>query len=194
MNKFILGSSSLRRQLLFSEIIENFSVMSPNIDETVFELELPYDYVKRMSYEKLLSIINIEARYPILCADTIVTLNNEILGKPANFDDAVCTLAKLSTYTHEVITSISVFNPNRKDISSSCETTKVKFKELSTEDITQYLSRINWQDKAGSYAIQEDDSIIEHIDGSLSNVIGLPIELTFRLLIEDGLLLEYGLL
>ena len=142
-----------------------------------------------MSYEKLLSIMSVETRYPILCADTIVTLNNEILGKPESFEDAVSILSKLSACTHEVITSISLYNPNKKNsILSDSEITKVKFKKLSSDDIIKYLSSINWKDKAGSYAIQENDDIIEHIEGSLSNVIGLPLRLTYRLMAELGLL------
>lgn len=110
-------------------------------------------------------------------ADTVVVADGEIFGKPRDLDDAVGMLQRLAGRQHEVITGVCLIRRAHETEISFFERTRVWMRPLNTEQIHSYLRKINPLDKAGAYAIQEfGDGIVEHIEGSHSNVIGLPTE------------------
>ncbi|MFC1669420.1 nucleoside triphosphate pyrophosphatase [Spirochaetota bacterium] len=194
--KVILGSSSPRRKIILGNIIEKLEIISPQIEEKQIQGEKPIDFSLRISKEKNISIIEntVVTQYPslIITSDTIVELNNKILGKPSDFDDAVNTLTLLSNNVHNVITgiSLSLLAGPKKVIQSitDYEITSVKFRKLSGENITDYLKIIKYNDKAGAYAYQEHGSmIIEDVNGSITNIIGFPLRLFFRMINEISL-------
>ncbi len=193
MINIVLGSSSPRRKSLLNNLFQDFTIIHPDIVETPHHGEAPLEFVNRIASHKLMDIyhkVTYEHALIITC-DTIVTIDNEILGKPYDEEHAYSMLLKLSGRTHQVISSISMAykhgHHNQKH--SDYEITNVNFKLLPSSDIKNYLSKINFLDKAGSYAAQEyGDDIIQKIDGSLTNVIGFPLRCFFRMLIDMNIL------
>lgn len=192
----ILGSSSPRRKDLLNGLGIEFKSISPEINEELIPMEKPAEYALRISEEKAGSIIKNNHTYDrpciIITSDTIVTVDNIILGKPKNFDDAVRMLNMLSSRTHEVITTITIAIDREKSTPPSLftdiESTGVTFKELSDEEIKNYLNNIRYEDKAGSYAIQESgEMIISGFNGSLTNIIGFPLRLFFKMISTNNL-------
>ena len=113
----------------------------------------------------------------VLGADTIVCLEDELFGKPAHLAEAKRMLSGLQGKTHQVVTGVCLIHLRHRREKLFAETTHVTFRSLTSEDIDRYLSSMNPLDKAGAYAIQEHgDAIVQDIDGSYSNVVGLPIE------------------
>ena len=182
MSKLILASASPRRlELLKSTKVFPDVIEPANIDETAKRKEKPMIYLKRICFEKA---FNIQQKYKgdiILSADTIVTTNQKIFGKPKNIKDAVKTLKYLSGRNHNVITGVCVLYKDKKKI--KVVDTKIKFKKLHSNEIEQYIKTNEWIDKAGSYAIQGfAERFIIKINGSYSNVVGLPLYETVNLL------------
>ncbi len=186
--KLILASSSPRRRELLGLITSSFEIIAPDIDEDTDHVETPRQYAERMAYLKA-SAVHIEPlsarREPclIISCDTIVTIDGRIIGKPLDFNDAFRTLRSLSGRTHRVITSLTLrIEDSSPEILTASETTGVTMKDLSDETITEYLSMIEYRDKAGSYALQEHgDMIIDSVRGSVSNVIGFPLRLFLQM-------------
>ncbi len=173
--KIILGSKSPRRKELLNLLGYSFELRTLDTDES-FPLDLPISeipvYIANKKAEALLpSLVENEL---LITADTIVVLNNEVLGKPMDAADAKEMLAKLSGKTHQVITGVCV-NTLEKSVHKSV-TTKVSFKDLSPSEIHFYVENYKPFDKAGSYGIQEYIGLIgiEKIEGSYTNVVGLP--------------------
>lgn len=189
---FILGSTSTRRLSLLEQI--NFCpdhVLSADIDETPTPRELPRAYVARVSALKLHAIQHSNAaflkdkEYVLLCADTTVAVGRRILGKPANIAEAKQFLMLMSGRRHRVFTCIHV-STHYKTWFRIVET-QVQFKQLSCEDTEFYLESQEWQGKAGGYAIQGiAQSFIPKINGSYSNVVGLPLVETRNVLLAAG--------
>ncbi|MFK8043635.1 Maf family protein [Congregibacter sp.] len=178
----VLGSASPRRAELLRQLGANFTIQSADIDETPGNGEPARDYVQRMAREKS-EALELGNDTVLLTADTTVVLDNKSLGKPADFADAQTMLEALSGRSHEVYTAVCA----RQD--SQCETvlvrTLVEFGELPDRLIKDYLATDEPWDKAGSYAIQgKGGSFVRRIDGSVSNVIGLPMLETRELLMR----------
>ncbi len=175
--KFFLGSQSPRRKELLSAMGYEFEVLIPTVDEIFPETLSPYLVSKYISNLKLNALIpQIDKDCFLICADTIVLLENEILGKPKDRIDAVKMLNKLSGKTHEVITGVSLYYKDKKiDFS---EITSVSFKSLSDDEISYYIDLGDAFDKAGSYGIQDWIGTIgiQSIEGSYTNVMGLPTQ------------------
>jgi septum formation protein len=192
----ILGSSSPRRKELFSLIHQEFNVVKPEIDESVLENELPLDYVERISTKKAQSLLHTLGKDDLLiCADTTVALGKTILTKPEDHDHAVSMLEMLSGKTHSVITSITVIY-KASDIESRMKTenceTEVTFRELTRKEIVEYLGLVEYQDKAGSYALQDRGSmLVLDVAGSHSNVIGFPLSTFYMILTHMGLMNKF---
>ena len=182
MSKLILASASPRRlELLKSTKVFPDIVEPSNIDESVRKKEKPKFYLKRICYEKALNIQNKYKEDIILSADTIVTTSQKIFGKPLDKKDAIKTLKYLSGRNHNVSTGVCVLYKNKKKI--KIIETKIKFKKLHDNEIDQYIKTNEWFDKAGSYAIQGfAERFIVKINGSYSNVVGLPLYETVNLL------------
>lgn len=182
----ILGSSSPRRKDLLQNLFTDITIIHPEVEEIPEPNETPLQFVQRASLDKLNEIskkINNNHSLIITC-DTIVTIENEILGKPVDYDHAYKMLSKLSGKTHQVISAISLLLIYESIYHkyTDYEITHVTFQKLTDSDITHYLSKIHYMDKAGSYAAQEyGNMIIEKIEGSLTNVIGFPLRCFFRM-------------
>ena len=172
----ILASGSPRRK----EILENtnlkFSVITSDIDEIIFENEEPIQLVLRLAFEKCMSVAQNNPSDLVIGADTIVVLDNEILGKPKNEEEAFNTLSKLSNREHQVITGMSIVNLENEKKLVDYAISNVKFKKLTDQDIKDYISTKECLDKAGSYGIQGYGALlVEEIKGDYFNIVGLPI-------------------
>jgi septum formation protein len=191
----ILGSSSPRRSYIISRLVDRYRVVHPSIDESHRPSEDPVEFSLRIAGEKCASILETSAPGPapalIITADTIVTIDGRVIGKPADFDHAVAMLSSLAGRTHRVITSLTLMAteggaPVRT--LAGHEITRVRFRKLDREGIIRYLGGIDYLDKAGSYAIQEHgDMIVEEFTGSITNIIGFPLRLFFSMLADMGL-------
>jgi septum formation protein len=177
----LLASASPRRLVLLRQIGVTFIVVPAHIDESHPPTERPNDYVRRMAFEKAETVrANGEHRYPVLGADTIVTIDDLILGKPTNMEHAREMLQRLSGRWHEVLSGVAIVADRSAVISVR---TRVKFRHIRPGEIAAYWASGEPQDKAGSYAIQGIGGVfVERIDGSYSNVVGLPLVETATLL------------
>jgi septum formation protein len=197
--RIILGSSSPRRKDILSALIGDFEIMKPEIDESVLDGENAHAYCVRVAEEKRAALINecggsdVSAGESVLLitCDTTVALEDHILGKPSDIADAARMLSMLQGRSHQVLSGIALFaRVNGREIfASGIESTDVVFRKLSPRGIDEYLSRVHVLDKAGAYAAQEHGRlIIERIDGSMTNVIGLPLRLLFSLMSDHAIL------
>ena len=179
----ILASGSPRRAELLRSAGIDFTVRVSDVDEKVLAGELPRDYVVRLSREKAQAVAA-EGEL-VLGADTTVVMLNEILGKPANENDARRMLRLLSGKWHEVLTGVSLVNGVK--VTSDVAVTRVKFSKLSEEETNWYVTSGEPMDKAGAYGIQGYAArFVERIEGSYSNVVGLPVQMIYRMLVESG--------
>jgi len=181
----ILGSASPRRAELLAQIgVVADDVRPADIDETPLKNELPRPYARRLSVQKVQAVKAPDAAL-VLCADTVVAVGRRIMGKPADAGEAEKFLRLLSGRRHRVITGVAL----RRDakIWQRDVVTTVQFKNLSDAEITAYLDNGEWQGKAGGYAIQGLGAMfIPSINGSYSNVVGLPLAETANLLRGAG--------
>jgi septum formation protein len=181
--KIILASNSPRRKELLTKHNIAFDVIPSNIEEVVDLNMTPAENVMNLAKQKALDVYKKCQTAPILAADTIVAYDNEILGKPKDEMDAFRMLKLLSGKTHEVITGVAfVCNGNTMVY---YEVSKVTFKELTEEEIIEYIKTKEPMDKAGSYAIQGIGSkFVLKFEGSYDNIVGLPVELVKKMLLN----------
>ncbi len=171
--KLILASTSPRRAELLKSADLIFDVLRPNADEKLHAGETPVDYAVRTAREKAESITT-QPGAVILGADTVVAIEGHILGKPADGDDAKAMLRLLSGKMHEVITGVCLRSTEKTVCFHAA--TAVLFRNLSEEEIAAYVATGDPLDKAGAYAIQNGAAgMVRRIDGSYSNVVGLPL-------------------
>ncbi len=172
----ILASASPRRQELMKEITSDFTIITSDIDEEKSYSLPPLEAVLDIAKRKGLKVKESHPHDLIISADTIVVLNNKIIGKPIDADDAKRILKELSNNTHEVITAYCLFKEDK--FIERYVISKVIFNELSDEFINRYVDSKSPLDKAGAYGVQdnEDYPIVKAVIGSVSNVIGFPIE------------------
>ena len=199
--KIYLASKSPRRRELLRQIgvefellaLRNDPVRGADVSEEVHPGEAPMDYVARVAREKGAFAWNIvlsrrQPMRPVLSADTTVTIDGEILGKPANTKEAVDMLERLSGRTHEVLTSVAVHGMNIAE--QITQVSAVRFAKLTPEQIRAYCASPEPYDKAGGYGIQGAAAVfIEHIEGSHSGIMGLPLFETANLLRKAGYVL-----
>ena len=189
--KIILASRSPRRADILRSVGWPFEVIVADIDETRYDGEAPMDYVRRLSLAKAQVVASKIEEGLVLGADTTVAVDNHILEKPVDDDDARRMLKLLSGRWHEVLTAVALVRRGlEREPAIAVETTKVRFAELSDAEIDWYVSTGEPLDKAGAYGIQEKAALfIEEIQGDYFNVMGLPIRLVYELirtlLIED---------
>jgi septum formation protein len=191
MKKLILASGSPRRKELLSYFNIPMEIKKPDIEEHVDPDLTPEEVVKSLAFQKGDWVVkDIGSENPVLSSDTIVVLDGNILGKPADRDDAMKMMRTLSGRTHHVFTGVAVFFKDKVDVFDV--KSGVTFKKLSEKEIADYCATDEPYDKAGAYAVQGIGSfMVKSIDGSYSNVIGLPvsevIEHFQKLGILDGL-------
>jgi len=175
--QFILASSSPRRAQILTREKVRFEIKIPDSSEEENTFSDPVTHVLELSRRKAQSVADEVEDGIILGADTIVVLEEEILGKPKNKNGALSILKKLSGRMHQVYTGITLINKSTGKMISDYDVTKVKFNQLDEEEILNYIATGEPMDKAGAYGIQGMGSfLVDHIEGSLDNVIGLPTE------------------
>jgi len=183
--KIILASASPRRKELLTQIGVKFEIMISD-KETDIDSTDPIKACEKQAMQKALDIeekaaLKYKEDYIIIAADTIVALEDTILGKPKDKEDARLMLERISGKKHKVYTAVCVFNSRLKTHKSFVEETTVEVAELSKEDIDFYLSKDEAYDKAGAYAIQGLFSrYILGIEGDYYNVMGLPVGRVYR--------------
>lgn len=176
MNSIVLASASPRRSELLGLAGISFTVVPADICEIPLPGEGAVDHVIRLSGEKARAVAAATPGRYFIGADTIVVLDEAILGKPKDTDDARRMLTSLSGRSHQVITAFSVYDKTTDHAISHSVTTEVTFKELDDQEIAAYITTGCPMDKAGSYAIQGGAiHFVRSINGSYSNVVGLPM-------------------
>lgn len=184
--QLILASASPRRKELLDQIKVTYAVNPIDLDETPRSNESPLDYVKRVAAEKSAACVaQVGTSIPVLAADTAVVLDNLIMGKPKNQQDAIAMLTQLSGRTHQVYSAISLRGHEHW---RAVSITDVTFRPLTEQEMLAYWHSGEPADKAGSYAIQGVGGIfVASIKGSFSGVVGLPLFETAELLAKQGI-------
>jgi len=179
----VLASQSPRRRELLSILGYSFTVVPSSIDEIPMDHETPEAFATRVAREKGVEVASRVAGSIVLSADTVVTIDNEILGKPVDEDDAVRMLRKLAGRDHWVLTAVTIVNQSKQEMLEGLERTRVWFLPMTDEQIRDYIRREDVMDKAGAYAIQGYAGVfIPRIEGNYFNVMGLPLPLVHELL------------
>jgi septum formation protein len=180
-----LASQSPRRRELLQQLGIRFAVLSADVPEIPRAGESPSAFVSRLALEKASAVWNSlagDSRKPVLGADTVVCIDDQILGKPADKADGMAMLRRLSGRTHEVMTGVALVSQRH---SVCVNVSRVTFKQLEMNEIERYWSTSEPCDKAGSYAIQGyAAAFITRLEGSYSGVMGLPLYETAQLLKE----------
>lgn len=182
-HSMILASSSPRRRALLEMLGVDFQVIAADVDETVEPGLSPSEMVMALASRKADPVA---ARYPdnlVLAADTIVVVEGSILGKPGSESEAAEMLSRLSGRTHEVLTGVALLHRASERNVVNHELTEVTFSPLTNGEIEAYVSGGSPMDKAGAYGIQDDRGslFIRRISGDYYNVVGLPLNLVYRL-------------
>ena len=191
----ILASASPRRAELLTAAGIAFEVRPAHVDETLRPGEDAKTYAKRVAVDKARTIAAQSKGQPVLAADTVVVIDGLVLGKPADAADAKRMLGLLSGRTHEVLTAVALMSgqsgQGAPELDSRTESTAVQFARLSPAEIEWYVATGEPSDKAGAYAIQGLASrFVTRIDGSYSNVVGLPMALVYAMCTRAGILLS----
>lgn len=193
MKRILLASSSPRRIELLRKFNIDFDIVPSSFEEKIFEMD-PISLAIDMAKGKALNVAkNINRDFIIISADTIVTKDGKVFGKPKDEEDAIKMLKELSGSTHEVVTAICVYDLGKGILKCDFEKTEVVFKELTEQEILDYINTKEPFDKAGAYAIQGIGSLfVKSINGCYFNVVGLPIFKLDQLLREVGVNLLKG--
>ena len=188
MKRFILASGSPQRIRLLQEARYDFIAQPASIAELAVDFLTPGELTLLNACRKTFAVARAEPNAVVLGADTLVALGTTMFGKPADLDEARRMLARLSGRTHEVLTGLTISSFSERRTISAVVESEVRFRELNADFIDRYLSRIDPLRKAGAYAAQIDpETVIERIDGSFTNVVGLPMETVSQLLAEFGI-------
>jgi septum formation protein len=183
---FILASNSPRRRALLAEAGYEFEVIAPAVREVAVAYLSLRELTIANATRKGLAVSRVYRHRVVLAADTLVALEGRVIGKPRDLNQARAILRRLSGRAHEVCTAVFIVGPQRKI--AFAEITTVRFRKLSERGITNYFGLVNPIDKAGGYAAQgAGRSIIASVEGSFTNVIGLPMERTTQMLAQFGL-------
>ena len=183
--KIILASASPRRTELLDLAGINHTVDPADVDESILSNEASADYAKRIALVKAIKTAERHTSGLVLGADTIVVVKGEVLGKPSSREDAARMLQLISGREHEVITAVALVDAQTRRSEVEIEVTEVKVKELTSDEIAEYLETGEPYDKAGAYGIQGRASVfVEGIRGCFFNVVGLPLARLYRMLKE----------
>lgn len=183
----ILASASPRRRELLATLQLPFHVMPAHIDEGQHAAERPESYVARLARTKAEQLAEQFPAAWVLGADTVVVLDQHVLGKPADADAARAMLSSLSGREHTVMTGVAVVHRGRRIVQGDVVSTRVRFHTLQAVDIEAYLATEEPFDKAGAYAVQGvGGKFVAALEGCYNNVVGLPLERTLALLRSAG--------
>ncbi|MCS7091579.1 MAG: Maf family protein [Verrucomicrobiota bacterium] len=189
----ILASASPRRAELLRHAGYEFGIVPASVPELAWDQLSPAELCQLNAHRKARAVAKHHPDAIVLGADTLVFLGREILGKPASWEQAVNMLQRLSGRTHQVITGVSVLHLRAHQEAVFAVSTDVRFRRLDDQQIERYLKVVNPFDKAGGYAIQEHGEwIVEELCGSLTNVVGLPLERVEIELARFGLMPQTG--
>lgn len=192
--KIVLASASPRREELLKKIVEDFDIIPSDIDESFIKEKVAEQLVEELSYAKAEKVfIKEQEKYDdliVIGVDTMVALEDNLLGKPKDAEDAKKMLSSLSGKSNDVYTGLSIIvkqkNKITKEVTNS--KTRVKMKEMSQEDIEEYVSSGEPLDKAGAYAVQgKGAKYIEEIEGNYDSVVGLNTDLVKEFLEKYGI-------
>ncbi len=188
MRDLVLASSSPRRKELMDMLGLNYTIESSSVDETLPKEISPEEAVRTLAYEKAKDVATKHQNSLVIGADTLVALDDLILGKPADDADALSMILKLQNRTHQVYTGIAIIDTATGEHKISCEMTKVDFRAISEEEALRYVNTSEPQGKAGAYAIQGYAStFVKKIEGDFFNVVGLPVFCLCKMLKEYGI-------
>jgi septum formation protein len=188
---FVLASQSPRRTELLHLIRLDHEVRPADVDETQRPREAPRAYAERLAREKVLACSRERPDAVVIGADTIVVVDGDVLGKPADAHAARAMLQRLSGRAHLVDTAVAVVRDGR--LASGVEEVEVTFRSLSSEQIERYIETGEPLDKAGAYGIQGyGATIVERVNGDYFAVMGLPLGMLVSLLREVGLVYDFG--
>jgi septum formation protein len=190
MVRIILASDSSRRKEILHRLHIPFRVIKPRINEKNINADTVDELVARIAKKKVEDVI-VRLSQPagrwILGVDTLIELEGEIIGKPANEHEAEVFLNKLSGNIHSVVSGIALLPTNEYPVDVRVAKSRVKFKQLSPDEIRWYIKTGEWQGAAGAYRIQERGAFfIEWINGSYSNIVGLPIPVFYDMLRDNN--------
>jgi septum formation protein len=197
--RLVLASASPRRLMLLSQIgIEPDALRPASLDETAKRAEMPRSYVTRLARAKaeaardLIANDKELAEAYVLAADTVVSHGRSIFGKPANVEEALAMLLRLSGRSHRVLTGLCLITPDDR-VRLKVVETRVRFKRLSKEDMQSYLASREWRGKAGGYAIQGiAGCFVQKLAGSYTNVVGLPLTEVTGMLLGEGFPIHFN--
>lgn len=188
MKNLILASGSPRRKELLAEIVKEFAVIPSSYDEDMTLEKTPEELALHLSEGKAQDVALKYQDAIILSADTFVVVEGEVLGKPMDREDAKKMLRKESGKKQQVISGVTVLESNTGKKLERLVVSYVYMRELSDEEIAEYVTTHEVLDKSGSYAIQEiGDKFVEKIEGSKTNIMGLPVEEVKEMLQEFGI-------
>lgn len=185
-SSLILASSSPRRQQFLTQLGLVYKIIPAHIDETHQQDELPKDYVLRMAVKKAMSVAKAYPEAWVIGADTVITIDGKnIVGKPSNDSEAMTSLKQLRNRTHQVLTGLCLHCENKAIRNVHVEKTDVTFVNAPEEILEAYVRTGEPIDKAGAYGIQGIGSVlVKEINGSCTNVIGLPLSRLISLLLQ----------
>ncbi|MBW2559185.1 MAG: septum formation protein Maf [Deltaproteobacteria bacterium] len=184
-HKFILASASPRRKVLLEKAGYDFRVVVSGVDESLFSTEsvTSIEHTKQLALAKAKDVAKRNPTELVMGADTVVDFNGKIIGKPDDANHAEEITRMLFSEPHDVITGVAVVRVCGGIEMVEAAVTKVFPKQLTEEQILYHIKNGKWEGKAGAYGIQETgDEFVERIDGSFTNVIGLPMELVAKML------------
>jgi len=188
-SRLILASRSPRRKHLLEQAGLKFSVIPSDFDESSVAMSDPAAYVRALAELKALDISEKHPDSWVIGADTIVLIDNQILGKPGSKEEGKEMLRRLNGKWHQVLTGYCICCKEKKQLFSETVKTEVRFKILRPEEINWYIETGESLDKAGAYAIQGLGSfLVKSIDGSYTNVVGLPVCEVMDFLIKQGVI------
>jgi len=172
----VLASASPRRHELLAKLVAEFEVVVSSVDEDALTVADPYETARILALAKARAVLELRPDALVIGGDTVVTLEGEQLAKPVDEADAKRMLRRLSGKTHTVVTGVAVVTSEEETVQSAA--TEVTFRDLSNEDIDEYVATGEPMDKAGAYGIQAGaEPFVAKVEGSLTNVIGLPLEI-----------------
>lgn len=196
MKQLVLASQSPRRKELLEKAGFRFEVLSIEISEIPNENMSLEDQIKDLAWQKAKALVDSgklmkSQEKLVLAADTVVVLDQKIMGKPRDLDESRSHICRLSGRTHRVVTAICLWDLGSQKFETAAEWSDVTFRKLTESEIEEYVGSRDGMDKAGAYGIQGPGrALVERLDGNFDNVMGLPVSLVERLLNKNGWIID----